>query len=129
MNNRREASMLIAANLLQKSPIDELAKEDLETMLKHGNIIGAFICGVRWADKHPESPWIEIGGRMPEDSLPQLSNKELERQSIRVMVRMMNGSIMEANRRISLDGIWYWNIPTRMRDQITHWMPIPALPQ
>ena len=119
--------MLIAAKMLAKSPFDKLDNEVLETMLTHGNIVGAFICGVRWADKNPDSPWVDVNTRMPEDSLPHLSNKEMERQSIKVMVRMMNGSVLEANRRISLDGVWYWNIPVRMRDHITHWMPVPSV--
>lgn len=119
--------MLIAAKMLAKSPFDKLDNEVLETMLTHGNIVGAFICGVRWADKNPDSPWVDVNTRLPEDSLPHLSNKELERQSIKVMVRMMNGSVLEANRRISLDGVWYWNIPVRMRDHITHWMPVPSV--
>lgn len=119
--------MLVAAKMLAKSPFDKLDSEVLETMLTHGNIAGAFICGARWADKNPDSPWVDVNTRMPEDSLPHLSNKDLERQSIKVMVRMMNGSVLEANRRISLDGVWYWNIPVRMRDHITHWMPVPSV--
>ena len=119
--------MLVAAKMLAKSPFDKLDNEVLETMLTHGNIVGAFICGVRWADRNPETPWVDVNTRMPEDSLPHLSNKELERQSIKVMVRMMNGSVLEANRRISMDGVWYWNIPVRMRDHITHWMPVPSI--
>ena len=128
MNNKREISMLIAANLLAKAPFDQLSEEDLSTMLKHGNITGAFVCGVRWADKNPESPWVHISERMPEDSLPELSTKERERQSVKVMILMKSGQVMEATRRISLDGKRYWNIPLRMREDITHWMPIPPVP-
>lgn len=120
--------MLVAANLLAKAPIDKLDVEDLDTMLTHGTITGAFICGVRWADRNPKSPWVHISERMPEDSLPDLSNKELERHSIKVMIQRKSGQVMEATRRISLDGKWYWNIPLRMREDITHWMPIPPVP-
>lgn len=128
MDKERETAMLIAANILAKKPFDQLDKQDLATMINHGNIRGAFICGVRWADRNPESPWVQINERMPEDSLPELANKQLERQSVKVMIVRRNGQVMEASRRISLDGKWYWNIPVRMRDDITHWMPIPPVP-
>ena len=118
--------MMVAAKILA-GPFDKISNEDLNTILEHGNVAGGFICGVRWADKNPETPWVDANKRLPEDSLPHLSNKDLERQSIKVMVRMMNGSVLEANRRISLDGVWYWNIPVRMRDHITHWMPVPSV--
>lgn len=120
--------MLVAANLLAKAPIDKLEKEDLKTMLTHGNITGAFICGVRWADRNPESSWVQINERMPEDSLPELSNTELRKKDIKAIIRFKDGRIMEGHRRISTSGIWYWNIPIRMREDITHWMPIPPVP-
>ena len=128
MDKERETAMLIAANILAKQPIDQLDKQDLATMINHGNITGAFICGVRWADRNPESPWVQINVRMPEDSLPELSNTELRKKDIKAIILFKDGRIMEGHRRISTSGIWYWNIPTRMRDQITHWMPIPPVP-
>lgn len=128
MDKDRETAMLIAAKLLAKAPVDGLSREDVNTMYVHGNIAGAFICGVRWADRNPESPWVNISERMPEDSLPELSIKERERQSVKVMILRKSGQVMEAARRISLDGTWYWNIPYRMREDITHWMPIPPVP-
>lgn len=128
MNKDRETSMLVAANILAKKPFDQLDKQDLATMINHGNVRGAFICGVRWADRNPKSPWVNISERMPEDSLPELSIKERERQSVKVMILRKSGQVMEAARRISLDGTWNWNIPYRMRDDITHWMSIPPVP-
>lgn len=66
---------------------------------------------------------------MPEQSIPEISNADRERDQIKVMVRLMNGNVMQASRRKSSEGIWYFNIPMQMRDQITHWMPIPPLPE
>ena len=128
MDKERETAMLVAAKLLAKAPVDGLSREDVNTMYVHGNIAGAFICGVRWADRNPESPWVQINVRMPEDSLPELSNTELRKKDIKAIILFKDGRIMEGHRRISSDGSWYWNIPLRMRDQITHWMPIPAIP-
>ena len=129
MNKERETSMFLAAKILS-GPIDKINPNDLDTMLEHGNVPGAFICGVRWADRNPESPWINITDRMPEDSLPVLSNpKKTIKKPIKVMVCMKSGQVMQATRRTSLDGIWYFNIPLCMRDQITHWMPIPPVPE
>ena len=129
MTKEREQRMMIAAKILAGKPINELPKDELDIMLNHGNIIGGFICGVRWADKNPESPWVQINVRMPEDSLPELTNTELRKKDIKAIILFKDGRIMEGHRRISSDGTWYWNIPLRMRDQITHWMPIPPRPQ
>ena len=129
MNKEREISMLIAAKLLANEPFDKLREEDLETMLKHGNITGAVICGVRWADQNPESPWIHVGKRLPEDSLPNLSDKERRKVSIRCILRMKSERIMQGERRMNNDGIWYWNIPMYMREEIVCWMSVPALPK
>jgi hypothetical protein len=129
MNKERENRMLAAAKILS-GPINKIDSEDLDRILAHGNIQGAFICGVRWADRNPDSPWYHVEDRMPEDSLPVVSNPtKAIKKPIKVMVCMMNGSVMQATRRCSIDGKWYFNIPMRMRDQITHWMPIPPVPE
>ena len=129
MNAEREKRMMTGAKILAVKPINELTKEERELMMEHGTITGSFICGVRWADQNPENPWINVKERLPEDSLPDLSDKELGRKTVKVIVLMMDGRIMETCRRIYHDHLWYWNIPSRMREQITHWMPIPPRPQ
>ena len=128
MNKEREIQMLLAAKILAKTPIDEVDKEDLSIMVHNGPVQGAFILGVHWADKNPESPLVNIEDRMPEDSLPEVSNPERSRDYIKVMIRLKNDTIMEARRKLSYNRMYYWNIPIRMRDQITHWMPIPPVP-
>ena len=128
MNTEREAAMLVAANLLS-GPINKIDSKDLETMLEYGNVPGAFICGVRWADKNPESPWVNVEERMPEECIPNVSDQSRTREQIKVMVMLMNGNVMQTTRRKGIQGVWYFNIPLRMRDQITHWMPIPPLPE
>ena len=67
MTKEREQRMMIGAKILAGTPINELPKDELDIMLNHGNIIGGFICGARWADKNPESPWIHIESRMSEE--------------------------------------------------------------
>lgn len=129
MTKEREQRMMIGAKILAGTPINELPKDELDIMLNHGNIIGGFICGARWADKNPKNPWVSVNERLPEDSLPQLTNNELGRKTMKVIVLMMDGRIMEAYRRFYCNRQWYWNIPSRMREQVTHWMPVPARPQ
>lgn len=118
--------MMVAAKILA-GPFDKIANEDLNTILEHGNVTGAFICGVRWADKNPDSPWVDVNTRMPEDCLPELSDETRMRKSIKAFVNMMDGRLMEVERRIGLNGKWYWNMDIRMREQITHWMPVPSI--
>lgn len=128
MNQERIREMMAAAEMLAKKTIDQLASHDLDTIINYGPVMGGFICGVHWADKNPESPWVNIEDRMPEESLPEVSNPERSRDYIKVMIRLKNDTIMEARRKLSHNRMYYWNIPIRMRDQITHWMPIPPLP-
>lgn len=128
MTKEREQRMMIGAKILAGTPFNELPKDELDIMLNHGNIIGGFICGVRWADKNPENPWVSVNERLPEDSLPLLTNNELGRKTMKVIVLMMDGRIMEAHRRFYCNRQWYWNIPSRMREQVTHWMPVPLVP-
>ena len=129
MNTEREQRMMIAAKILAGAPFNELPQDELDIMLNHGNIVGGFICGARWSDKNPENPWVSVNERLPEDSLPKLTNPQLGRKSMKVIVLMMDGRIMEAHRRFNSNRQWYWNIPIRMREQVTHWMPVPARPQ
>lgn len=129
MTQQRIKDMMAAAELLSNTPIDLLDEHDFRTMMDYGNIMGGFMCGVRLADRNPESPWIHIEDRMPESSFPELSNPDRERNRIKVMVRLMNGMVMEAERRKGYQSKWYFNIPMMMCNQITHWMPIPPLPE
>lgn len=127
MNTEREQRMMIAAKILAGAPINELPKDELDIMLNHGNIIGGFICGVRWADKNPENPWVSVKERLPEDSLPTVNHEEYGRKCIRVMVLMKSGNIMSTTRMYS-NGTWYFNLPLRMRDDIVYWMPVFPVP-
>lgn len=126
MNKERETSMFLAAKILS-GPINKINPNDLDTMLEHGNVQGAFVCGVRWADRNPESPWVNITDRMPEDSLPTVNHEEYGRKCIRVMVLMKSGNIMSTTRMYS-NGTWYFNLPLRMRDDIVYWMPVFPVP-
>ena len=128
MTTERESRILIAAKILARSSSSELSAEDNRLLYTHGPVVGSFICGVRWADKNPESPWVHVDERMPEDSLPKLSDEYKNRRHVKVFLRMKNGRIMEAERRMGSDDTWYFNTPLCMRDQITHWMPVPPIP-
>ena len=126
MNKERENRMLAAAKILS-GPIDKIHSDDLDRILTHGNVQGAFICGVLWADQHPENPWVHVNERKPEDSLPTVNDEEYGRKCIRVMVLMKSGNIMSTTRMYS-NGTWYFNLPLRMRDDIVYWMPVFPVP-
>ena len=79
-------------------------------------------------ERNTTSPWVHVADRMPENSFPELTKPERGRTEIKVMVLLLNNNVMQAVRRKSAVGIWYFNIPLRMREQITHWMPIPPIP-
>lgn len=118
-----EAALLLA----QQHQDDKLCYDDRQLFYRFGQTAASFVIGARWSEK--EDSWVSIADRMPEDSLPVLSNpKKIIKKPIKVMVCMKNGHVMQATRRASIDGTWYFNIPMAMRDQITHWMPIPPVP-
>lgn len=127
MTTERESRILIAAKTLARSSSSELSVEDNRLMYAHGPVVGAFICGARWADQHPENPWVHVNERKPEDSLPTVSFEENGRKCIRVMVLMKSGNIISTTRMYS-NGTWYFNLPLRMRDDIVYWMPVFPVP-
>ena len=128
MNKEKLERMWNAAKMLgKKAAEDTLNYDDRQLLQLHGLVAGSFVIGARWSDK--ESPWTRTDTRMPEKSIPEISSTDRERDQIKVMVRLMNGNVMQAYRRKSSEGIWYFNIPMQMRDQITHWMPIPPVPE
>ena len=127
MTKEREQRMMIAAKILAGTPINELSEKEREVMMEHGTIVGSFICGVLWADQHPENPWVHVNERKPEDSLPTVNDEEYGRKCIRVMVLMKSGNIMSTTRMYS-NGTWYFNLPLRMRDDIVYWMPVFPVP-
>lgn len=129
MNKEREQRMMDAAIMIAHASVNTLSTEESNVLKENGPIKGSFVCGVRWADRNPESPWVNISERLPEESLPAISKpKYALKKPIKVMLRMKNGHVMQATRRISIGGTWYFNIPIPMREQITHWMPIPPVP-
>lgn len=84
----------------------------------------SFIKGAQWADKHPQSPWISIDDRLPEDN--------------KTVLLWLGGCYKVALLR---DNQWWectgyqiergWSaldaLSTREVEYITHWMPIPKL--
>ena len=117
-----EAALLLA----QQHQDDKLCYDDRQLFYRFGPTAASFVIGARWSEK--EDSWVSIADRMPEDSLPEVSNPKRSRDYIKVLIRLKNDTIMEGRRRLSYNRTYYWNIPIRMRDQITHWMPIPPLP-
>ena len=124
--DKRNRMFEAAKFLAQQHQEDKLSYDDRQLFYHFGQTAASFVLGARWADK--EGSWINITDRMPEDSLPEVSNPKRSRDYIKVLIRLKNDTIMEGRRRLSYNRTYYWNIPIRMRDQITHWMPIPPLP-
>ena len=129
MTDEKKNRMFEAAKFLAKQhQEDQLCYDDRQLFYHFGQTAASFVLGARWSEK--EDSWVSITDRMPEDSLPVLSNPQKTiKNPIKVMVCMKSGQVMQATRRCSLDGVWYFNIPLCMRDQITHWMPIPPVPE
>lgn len=73
---------------------------------------GTFKAGVRWADKHPMSPWVAVEEGMPESGKP-------------VVVTDGKGYI-KVNIWYELRNFTGWSQTSSF--PIRYWMPIPKLP-
>ena len=78
------------------------------------------------------SPWVSVEERMPEDDLPEGTN----RLQIKVLVaiKAKNGYTVRTQNRIRQEQswsnkepftAWYWKFS---HGEVTHWMPLPAPP-
>ena len=78
------------------------------------------------------SPWVSVEERMPEDDLPEGTN----RLQIKVLVaiKAKNGYTVRTQNRIRQEQswsnkepftAWYWKFS---QGEVTHWMPLPSPP-
>ena len=79
-----------------------------------------FQLGIKWAESHPESPWISV-----DDDLP-CYHEELTHSNYtnRVLIAAKNGFV-EVAFMSKIENVWVWDIPI----MVTHWMPMPGLPK
>lgn len=88
----------------------------------------AFEKGAEWADTHPKSPWISV-----EDDLPcnheELIDKEIN-MTKRVLVLCKD---WKSNITPNMMGMFFiencWQWTCEIYFKVTHWMPIPNLPE
>lgn len=95
---------------------ESLTEQDLATLSKD-DMCFAFQLGVKWAESHPESPWISVNEKLPpieKDNLP-----------IKVIVVSTKGKIDFS--RYDYD-MKEWISPS-LDIEFTHWMPLPKLPK
>ena len=80
----------------------------------------AFEKGARWADTHPQSPWISV-----KDDLP-CNHKELIHSNYTDRVLMLSRSgYSEIAFMSKIENIWVWETHIK----VSYWMPIPKLPK
>ena len=98
---------------------ESLTEKDLATLSKD-DMCFAFQLGVKWAESHPESPWISV-----DDDLP-CYHEELTHSNYtnRVLIAAKNGFV-EVAFMSKIENVWVWDIPIK----VTHWMPMPGLPK
>lgn len=93
--------------------------------------LNGFVEGAHWADEHPKSPWISVEERLPEITYPILG------ESVFVFVHVVNKDTgsewielpAKYNERFH---DWQTNDFTwigKRSGVVTHWMPIPTIPQ
>jgi hypothetical protein len=75
---------------------------------------GDFINGAKWADEHPQSPWISV-----EERLPEKINKFMSEPVLCRYTRGNKEYFHVSQYDFAFDE---WQI-----SNVTHWMPIPSL--
>lgn len=80
----------------------------------------AFEKGAEWADEHPKSPWISVKEDLPCNH-PELMDSSI--YTVRVFVSAHEDVLITRMIYRSRKWEWFWN------GEITHWMPIPILPE
>ena len=108
----REEQAFEASKIFEES----LTEKDLATLSKD-DMCFAFQLGVKWAESHPESPWISVN-----EKLPPIEKDNL---SIKVIVVSTKGKIDFS--RYDYD-MKEWISPS-LDIEFTHWMPLPKLPK
>ena len=88
----------------------------------------SFICGAYWADDNPKSPWISV-----EDDLP-CNHKELIDKEINMTKRVLvlckdekSNITPDMMGMFFIENCWQWTCEIHFK--VTHWMPIPNLPE
>lgn len=83
--------------------------------------IVSFEAGVKYADKHPKSPWINA-----KDDLP-CNHKELIiiENTCTKRVIVFDGNDFSFSFMIMIENKWYWHRNTKVK----YWMQIPELPK
>lgn len=101
---------------------ESLTEKDLATLSKD-DMCFAFQLGVKWAESHPESPWISV-----EDNLP-CNHKYLKdpRESFlkTTLVVVWDGVSAKMDYMYYEGMEWKWC----HSKSVTHWMPVPEPPK
>jgi hypothetical protein len=92
----------------------------------------AFIEGAKWADANPKSSWISVNDDLPCNHKELLENEHYTKAVLVVLSWNEHPSKRHismysmSNKIGSFDVDWYWYNTTDYT--VTHWMPMPKLP-
>ena len=91
-------------------------------------IAAGFDAGIKWADANPKLRWISVNDDLPcNHSDLVLTYNNIPFSTKRVMVVTDIHTLFLCEMKKDNDLGWIWNYSTK--DKITHWFPIPKLPE
>ena len=110
---------------------ESLTEKDLATLSKD-DMCFAFQLGIKWAETHPESPWISVEDDLPYNHKNLMEDKHYTKPVLTVLT--WNGvpskKHIEICRMCDIMGSdnveWYWRIDSHY--QVVCWMPLPEMP-
>lgn len=110
---------------------ESLTEKDLATLSKD-DMCFAFQLGIKWAETHPESPWISVEDDLPYNHKEFMVDKHYTKSVLAVLAWNENPSkkhieICRMCGMIGSDNVdWYWCIDSHY--QVVCWMPLPEMP-
>ena len=88
--------------------------------------------GLRTADANPKSPWISVEDDLPYNHEELMENEHCTKYVLAVLAWDNDPSKrhIEVCRMYAIEGLhgsnWYWN--ESLSYKVTHWMPLPKIP-
>lgn len=110
---------------------ESLTEKDLATLSKD-DMCFAFQLGVKWAETHPESPWISVKDDLSYNHKEFMEDKHYTKPVLAVLA--WNGipskkhiEICRMSDIMGSDNVdWYWRIDSHY--QVVCWMPLQEIP-
>lgn len=121
---QRKQQLNRGLNMTREEQIKQAAESNLDVSFytpQDGELLKeTFYIGAKWADEHPQSPWISVKDDLPCNHEELIVGNLWTRETI-----VFNGDDYYFDRMSLIEGKWYWESNRRAK----FWFIIPKLPK